>query len=133
MTRWITQEKFYNKELDTRGNCEQCAVASLLGLSLNDVPNFIEVGDKTAESFWDSIDEFFENNGFWLAHLSKNHRPPVYYLASGPAERGVKHTVVMFKDELIHDPHPSRAGLIEITMVRVPVPIDVAKIVDKNI
>ena len=50
----------------------------------------------------------------------KNNIPPVplrYYLASGPSERNCKHIVIMYNGKLIHDPHPSRKGLLEIEAI----------------
>ncbi len=37
-----------------------------------------------------------------------------YSIASGPAERGHMHSVVACCLDIVHDPHPSRAGLIEV-------------------
>lgn len=52
----VDQDRFYDKEKGTKGNCLQAAVASILGLSLEQVPNFHE-----AESgFWPAYHSFLE-------------------------------------------------------------------------
>lgn len=125
--RWVTQTRFYDPELGLRGNCMQAAVASLLGLTLFEVPNFIEeTSDKGPGAFWRMIEEFFNEHGYTLLERAGSARPPVLYLASGPSPRGVSHTVIMKAGELVHDPHPSRAGIYEVNYVHVPVPLDPA-------
>jgi hypothetical protein len=53
---------------------------------------------------------FFANDPTWRS-LYREH----YLIAGGPAARGHQHSVVYRGvDELVHDPHPSRAGLIEV-------------------
>ena len=37
--------------------------------------------------------------------------PAGYSIASGMADRGVMHSCVAMNGEIVHDPHPSRAGL----------------------
>lgn len=36
---------------------------------------------------------------------------PEFYIASGPANRGVKHSVIYSGGKMIHDPHPSGEGI----------------------
>ena len=47
-----------NKE---KGNCMQAVVASLFNMGLNDVPKFIEMGDK---KWIVELDNFFEAKGY---------------------------------------------------------------------
>lgn len=118
----VDQDRFHDKEAGTRGNCMQAAVASLLGLPLSDVPNFIEARDRGSHEELD-LERFLNRIGFDMIRLPGNHCPDAYYLASGPAERGVHHMVVMRAGEMAHDPHPSRAGLLKAEHVYVLVPM----------
>lgn len=49
------------------------------------------------------------------------------YLASGISPRGVHHMVVMKDGKLVHDPHPSKAGIGEVEHLWLIVPIDPAE------
>jgi hypothetical protein len=116
----VDQDKFYVVGV-SRGNCQQAAVASLLGLPLNDVPNFIEA----AQGFWPSYHAFLKSKGLVDIELPKNHVPDCYYLAYGPSARGVSHACVYFEGRLAHDPHPSRGGLLGVREVHLVVPVEI--------
>ncbi|MCM8735994.1 hypothetical protein M5E06_17820 [Azospirillum sp. A1-3] len=118
----VDQDRFHDKEAGTRGNCMQAAVASLLGLPLADVPDFLEARDRGSHEEL-ALGYWLEGLGFDMIRLPGNHCPDAYYLASGPASRGVHHMVVMKAGELAHDPHPSRAGLLKADHVYVLVPM----------
>lgn len=73
-----------------------------------------------AANLWDNVREI------WLA--SKGYREvyikdisewlkenvDVPYFASGKSTRGVDHIVIYMNGKLLHDPHPSRDGLVEL-------------------
>ena len=118
----ITQTKFHRQPTeDCRGTCQQAATASLLGLQLEDVPNFME-----QESFWGSFGDFLKSYGLVYRDVSVDeaeaHRYPFYYLAYGPSPRGVSHAVVYREGRLEWDPHPSRAGLVRVDILCVVYP-----------
>jgi hypothetical protein len=125
--RWINQTTFYDPERPKNGNCTEAAVASILGLPLEAVPLFRDAG-PTSHDFWCAFEDFFEGLGFGVVRLPGNHVPDVLYLASGPAERGCSHMVVMRDGKLIHDPHPSAAGLLSVEHVWLVVPHDPARL-----
>lgn len=108
----------------SRGNCQQAAVASLLGLSLDEVPNFID----QPEGFWPSFRKFIRSRGLDEILFDGTERCfPCYYLAYGPSPRGVSHAVVYKDGALAHDPHPSRAGILKVETVHLLVPSDLAE------
>ena len=123
--RPVDQDRFYSKELGTRGNCLQAAVASILDLPLAAVPNFMDA--DSAHGFWAAYEEFLRARGFEYIELPGNHCPDCFYLASGSSPRGVKHAVIMRDGKLVHDPHPSRAGIDPIDHIHVLAPIDPAR------
>jgi hypothetical protein len=118
----IDQTRFYDPP-KSRGNCQQAATASLLGLELDEVPNFIE----QPQGFWPSFWEFLSSRGLVALDLDGDKHFDCYHLAYGPSERGVSHAVVYRSGKLAHDPHPSRAGLLKVDMSVLIVPIDIAK------
>jgi len=121
--RWITQDRFYEPEKGLHGNCQQAAVASLLGLRIDEVPNFIEQED----GFWTSFFRFVTDHGYTQVELGGHRHFDCYYLAYGPSSRGVSHTVVFKAGKLAWDPHPSREGIREVESVCLLVPKDLAE------
>lgn len=90
------------------GNCLQAAVASLLDLSLEDVPHFLEDGDNWAES----MTRFCRARGY---EVFLQTEPTQFGLAYGMSPRFVTHAVVYIAGKMAWDPHPSGAGLIGVT------------------
>lgn len=117
----VDQDSFYDPDKGTKGNCLTAAVASILELSLSEVPNFHE----SEEGFWFGFAKFLRERGF--VFIEFHHNDPqldCYYLAHGKSPR-TDHSVVMRAGKLAHDPHPSRAGLVsEPQLVTILVPID---------
>lgn len=105
----VDQTQFYVKGI-SHGNCLQAAVASLLELSLEEVPNFIE-----QKHFWGSFRNFLKSKGYNLERIKLEDNPEEYYLVFGWSSRQVLHAVIYCGDKLAHDPHPSREGVLEIT------------------
>lgn len=94
-------------------NCMQCAAAYMLGVPLADVPDF----EKAGADAWESFEAFFSERGFTAELFPPSAEIVGDYLASGDTERGTSHMVVMRGGELLHDPHPSNAGLTSIQAV----------------
>ncbi|HEY9354488.1 MAG TPA: hypothetical protein VIP28_14595, partial [Nocardioides sp.] len=112
-----------------KGNCVAACVATLLGVSLDEVPHFIEFGiaygdsetDKVSAGnhWWAMMLGFLAGRGLWVTELeSVRHadRGEVL-LVCGPSPRGVMHQVLYRDGRLWHDPHPSRAGVLEVREV----------------
>ena len=105
------------------GNCHEAAVASILGLPLDEVPDFGQQPDPEA-----TYVKFVRGLGFIVL------KPPVeigqqldcYYLAFGPSiVSGNPHVVVYRAGKLVHDPHPGRNGLSAVKSVHVLVPVEI--------
>jgi hypothetical protein len=107
------------------GNCVAACVASLLELDLADVPNFVAVeGDWWMEFQW-----WLHKRGWVALELDGDYRWPGYSAASGKSPRGdFKHLVLYLDGKLIHDPHPSGAGIEgEPSYQWILVPLDAGK------
>lgn len=109
------------------GNCLQAAVASLLELDVDEVPHFAVYvdwfaamrrwarerdGDFTYFEF-PVLEQYTES---WASVVAWGREHQAHVLLSGPSPRGpFWHVVVGNVDlEVVHDPHPSRAGLVEV-------------------
>lgn len=95
------------------GDCFRACVASVLDVPIGEVPNFV------AEAAWfRALLDWLAPRGLWFVSMPATPAPwipdGVHYIASGPAPRGVSHAVVMSDGLLVHDPHPSRDGLLSV-------------------
>lgn len=129
MITYIKQDKFYKQPTpESRGNCQQAAVASILGLQLNDVPNFMEAA---YEGFWGSYHKFLKSLGLYSMELGGEYAPGFYYLAYGESRRGCRHACVYHSGNLAHDPHPDNDGLLNVDTINILVPYSVADFLKK--
>lgn len=94
-----------------RGNCLQAAVASLFDLPLDDVPHFIDEGNR----WWIALQDWLRPRGLHCVYSSASSieiAQPGYYLMVGKSPRHDQAHVVIAKDgEMVHDPHPDGTGL----------------------
>ena len=119
--------KIYQEIVDAdNGDCLRACICSLLGLENTSViPNF---GDYPDNNFWIKVNEWTKPNigySFIPAMYSKMLVSLIkgfYCIAVGPVHRGPQnHAVIIADEKIIHDPHPSNAGLIEISYIVIPV------------
>ena len=108
------------------GNCIQACVASLLDLELHEVPHFAVYVDWFAamrrwarERGGDFTYYQFDQEQYaeaWERQVEWGREHWAHVILSGPSPRGpFWHVVVGNVDrEVVHDPHPSRAGLLEV-------------------
>ena len=107
------------------GNCFAACVATILRLPLEDVPNFC-----AHEDWFARFDAWLRERGLWplkfdaSAELIDNVARDALGIVSGEAERGLMHATVWRGGAMVHDPHPSRAGLLEVVDVIYIVPLD---------
>lgn len=85
------------------GNCLQAAVASLLGLQLEEVPHFLETDDWSR-----SLTDFARARGWRIRY---DDQSPTFGLVFGRSPRDEMHAVVYRDHHMAWDPHPDRTGL----------------------
>lgn len=115
---------------DRKGNCVAACVATLLGIPLDRVPHFIEFGIAYGDSdnvqevsaghhWWAMMLGFLAGHGLWVVELDKVTDAEVGepVLVAGMSPRGVVHQVIYRSGRLWHDPHPSRAGVLDVREV----------------
>lgn len=121
----VDQTILHDAERGIRGNCQQAAVASILDLPLEAVPNF----HHCEQGFWQGVKDFIRSRGYAMLVLRSDHYnwwlsdSGVYYLAYGQSPRGVQHAVIYRHGKLAHDPHPSRAGIASVEEATILVPL----------
>lgn len=112
------------------GDCYRTAIACLLDAAApTDVPHFVEAGD----AWWDETQKWVRARGDALYYLpvpvpedwqewwDYHSQRLDHVILSGPSPRGTfGHAVVGTPNlEVVHDPHPSRAGLTGVTGIEV--------------
>jgi len=104
------------------GNCFSACVASLLEIQIGEVPYLMEDRD-----WFQGFIEWLRPRGLWAVTFSvaNGWRPDGYVILGGQSPRG-SHAVVGLGLEVVHDPHPSRAGLTVIEDATIIIPIDPA-------
>jgi hypothetical protein len=111
----VYQTKFggYGDPINERGNCWQAAVASILELTLDEVPDINDFQDgEWFEKFREWLNQFgLDIRG--LSHESEgnqtNNESRGYYLLeceSTTLYQGEHHIVVARNGEVVHDPNP---------------------------
>ncbi len=112
----VNQSMLYAPDGIHNGNCYAACLASLLDLPLWMVPPFEQMFGRGME--WKSRTDEWLRRLFALTIVrSEGHdycTLPEYYIASGPAKRGVYHSVIYRAGELAHDPHPAKSGLLAV-------------------
>lgn len=109
------------------GNCFSACVASLLELSIADVPYFM---DEPADEWTKRLDAWLAPRGFYAVHFNVDPKycdeekawPKGFYILNGKSPRG-DHAVVAHGRETVHDPNPKRDGLVSIDGMTLLVPL----------
>jgi len=120
----VDQTKLHSKTVN--GNCLAASLASILEMSLSEIPEFEEGQDDG--NWWPRLLSWLESIGFTLLHWNEEVVLPGYYMVMGtsPRDKSINHQVIYKHGELSHDPHPSKEGIIKIKEVMVLVPLDPA-------
>ena len=117
-------KKVYQSRIDkNHGTCMQAAIASLFEMFIEDVPNFIEMGDE----WWYNLRKFYKERGYLVGCYSPIGKIDTakkalefdggingYWFASVESVnlgKDVWHAVIIDKDlNVVHDPNPNNYG-----------------------
>lgn len=103
------------------GDCLRACIATVLGYELDNVPHFVQYVEHPAGSpslWWWALVGFCHVAGWEIIYEPDafiDSLPQGWALAEGLSPRGHQHVCVAWNGEVVHDPHPSRSGLTEIT------------------
>lgn len=115
------------------GNCFSACVASILELSIEEVPYFM--GDMSDNHDWlERFAEWLAPRGLYPVHSMMGDGPDGWaprglHVMSGQSPRHPDgperlHSVVARGREMLHDPHPLKRGLLSIRDTVILVPFD---------
>jgi len=113
------------------GNCVEACIATLLGIPVSQVPD-PRRSVATDEEALAVLPERVTALSDWLharyglaAVAGEGASPPgarllasgvpLFWVASGPSERGLQHAVIYSNLTLLWDPHPDETGLVRVT------------------
>ena len=100
------------------GDCFRACVASIFEFSISEMPNFWEQTQDVSE-FWSLNNNWMmETRGFKILHFQllpedKHAVVDLLCIACAKTIRGNEDHAVIWKNGLVHDPHPSGVGLAE--------------------
>jgi len=115
----IDQTKLHSES--QKGNCLAASLASILELSIDEIPDF------DGERWFFEMEDWLLNKGFELIRWTYFIHLTSYSLVMGKSPRGnFTHLVVYQNGELVHDPHPSRQGLENVQEVWALLPLNPA-------
>lgn len=104
---------------DTRpGNCFAACIASIFEVPLESIPAW-EIESQWAEH-WIEVSDYLANKfGVGMLEIvfasrtgGLTHDDDCFCILTGKGPRGVNHAVVGLGPNIVHDPHPSRDGLV---------------------
>lgn len=99
------------------GNCFQAALAGVLGVRLHQVPHFMLLGQTHWMSCawaWLEFEYSLKMSINKDEYVEDGYTSLQRCIARGFSPRGIFHACVADTDtgQILHDPHPSRAGLV---------------------
>lgn len=125
----VKQTKLYGRDGIHNGNCFAACLASMLDIPLWMVPAFEDMFGRSTNYYLHRTEEWLEKFFKLELNYSEKHeieKLPEFYIASGESPRGVKHSVIYSEGKLVHDPHFSDAGIIDVEWVWYFTPIAAA-------
>lgn len=105
------------------GNCLNACAASIMECEIGDLPDLHAI--ETEGEWWEAFRDAVAARGWWVVWLHENWcdavaslRPAGWSIMGGRSPRAPDdpdhpgHAVVALDGELVHDPHPSRDGIV---------------------
>jgi len=121
----LDQTRLHNPP-ESIGNCFATVVACLVHMAIDEVPAveklMPDVGNDSQPDYelsWVDIMTAWLNEHGYSWYVLEEWQKDEYYIAVGPSPRGVNHCCIYLNGDLYHDPHPSRAGLVEVKTMEV--------------
>jgi hypothetical protein len=114
--------KVLQTEFGELGNCQSACLATLLGLPIDQVPNWTALTTFSDNEKYRAMQQWLRERGWHL--FTVNAIPQHgYCIAGGKAARGLYHAVIYKDGAPWHDPMPGGGGLISADEADLLVPI----------
>ena len=104
----VDQEFLHDPEAGSVGDCFRACVASVLEVPTAAVPHFALLGSR-----WGRVaNAYLGARGKELEWEIGDPPPDIWAIVTvkSPRDDDLKHSVIYRDGEMVHDPHPSRAG-----------------------
>lgn len=95
------------------GNCWKTAIACVIDRDAEEVPHFLDIHATHGLDWWKYTYEWLWHHGYQLVDIHRHLFNGEYYLVLGYTERKTFHVCVYHNGKMVHDPHPSGAGLLD--------------------
>lgn len=130
----VDQQHLHKPAEGSFGDCMRAVVATMLELPAEAVPHFLADGNLDSFEFHRRVNAFLRPRN--LAYLPVADLTDfleewgikgLHHDASGDTERGTYHACAAIDGKVVHDPHPSRAGLLKVNEFGVFLVLDPSK------
>lgn len=130
----VDQLVLHRPEEGQHGDCMRAMICTLLDLKPDQVPHFLEDGISDGAAFNRRVNDFLRPRNLAylpVGDLSDFFEPlgitGLHHEISGQTERGTCHACAAVDGVMVHDPHPSRAGLLKVDSYGVFIVLDPSK------
>ncbi len=109
------------------GDCVRASYAALFGLPIESIPRFDPASLRPGESQQQKERRWLRSLGLDLIEINPARAASTAlgeHLISGLSPRGFGHRCIGVDGQVAWDPHPSRAGLVEIWSIGLVVPVE---------
>ncbi len=106
----VMQKLRHNPENNVKGDCLRACICSLLEISDENVPNFVD-----DDNYPEKLYEWLQNKNLLFYYSDDPPKGIEYYMAWGTSPRGSKHSVICKCGKLVHDPHPDGGDVVNVT------------------
>lgn len=99
----------------TGSDCFSACLSWMLGVPQDAVPDFTDPDDARSGRFYHNVADWLRPRGLRMMMIEWRDMPPMLggpVIARGTSPREKAHAVLWDDSGLLHDPHPSRAGLV---------------------
>lgn len=112
-------KRIMQTEFGPDGNCQSACLAMMLGIELEEVPNFTRLGKGVGFMCAKLQQEWLLARGLYIWTIVPHQGLPWplpygYYIAGGISQRGHRHAVIFKDGALWHDPHPDGGAIAEV-------------------
>lgn len=129
-------QRFEHNPPESIGDCHAACLATILEVPIEGVPRVKGTETTDIETWWAELGNWLNSDNWYLFKYTISDKvnqmwlspsdPPVW-IAGGESQRGGLHCVVMQGNDMFHDPHQSRSGLIGITFAEILVSVNPSK------